>query len=60
MKVNQKLLETFPAKIMLQEERYRPEFELAIKELKELGIMTKETKVIDGRQPTYIYGNPPL
>lgn len=58
--VNRALLETFPRRLMLWEEQYRPEFELTKREFSQLGIKTKEVTSIDSRTTTYVYGNPPI
>lgn len=61
--VNGILIEDFPTRLLLREEQYRPEFELAMRELQLArgspeSKRFKEVKAIDSRVPTYIYGNP--
>lgn len=64
--VDRTLLESFPTRLMLPDETYRPEFDLAQRELEQLwdgddGAKKRflTTKNPDARVPTYIYGNPP-
>ncbi len=62
---NQVLLEDFPSRLLLQEECYRPEFELAVRELElrwsdlKWRKRLKEVQALDSRVSTYVYGNPP-
>ena len=53
------LLEKFPQKMYLQEQQYRPEFQLCIDEMNMLWIDTQEIWELIDRYKTYVYGTLP-
>ena len=54
--VDRILLQNFPENMYLQEQQYRPEFQLCIDKLQLLGIQTQEVQEILQKDKIYVYG----